>query len=40
MDQARYDAVVKAYCLLPDFVVLEDGDETEVSRTTRCRDPI
>lgn len=30
MDQPRYDAVVKACCLLPDFAILEDGDGTEI----------
>ena len=29
-DEARYDAVVEACCLKPDFEVLEDGDATEI----------
>ncbi|KAL7422691.1 hypothetical protein Q5752_001982 [Cryptotrichosporon argae] len=29
-DEARYDAVVEACALTPDFDVLEDGDETEI----------
>jgi len=29
-DKARYDAVVEACALLPDFKALEDGDDTEI----------
>lgn len=30
LDQDRYEATVKACCLLPDFRMLEDGDATEI----------
>ena len=29
-DEERYNAVVEACALLPDFKILEDGDETEI----------
>jgi len=30
LDQGRYDAVVEACTLRPDFDMLEDGDQTEI----------
>ena len=29
-EESRYSAVVEACALLPDFEILEDGDETEI----------